>query len=210
MLVQEKVTKEKDTRSLRRPYTGRSPARLARSGARLTRRAHAPGARRSAARPFGGMEVHRTSMNTPPHPRAQTRGSLLSIPAAMLGGGYGVLKTPTEPWFFSPTPFGAPARRSPSAKEPEGRREGSRRSPARTGMSCRATSKARGERGGSFRAIRGVFLLVTSLCTSKEKSPWVGGGASQIQITRPQAARQKTSAWTENTQPKAARHELLV
>jgi hypothetical protein len=50
-----------------------------------TRRAHAPGARRSAARPFGGMEVHRTSMNTPPYPRAQTRGSLLPIPAAMLG-----------------------------------------------------------------------------------------------------------------------------
>ena len=34
------------------------------------------------------------------------------------------------------------------------------------------------------------FLLVTSLCTSKEKSPWVGGGASQIQITRAKPARQ--------------------
>ena len=35
--------------------------------------------------PFGGMEVHRTSMNAPPYPRAQTRGSLLPIPAAVLG-----------------------------------------------------------------------------------------------------------------------------
>ena len=31
-------------------------------------------------------------MNTPPHPRAQTRGSLLPIPAAMLGRAIRVLK----------------------------------------------------------------------------------------------------------------------
>jgi general secretion pathway protein H len=36
------------------------------------------------------------------------------------------------------------------------------------------------------RAIRGVFLLGTSLCTSKEKSPWVGGGAPRIHTTAPE------------------------
>ena len=55
------------------------PALLARTGARLNSPGayfqHAPGARRSAARPFGGMEVHRTSMNTPPHPRARSKVS---------------------------------------------------------------------------------------------------------------------------------------
>ena len=61
-------------------------ALLAGIGARLTCRAHAPGAHRSAARRFGGMEVHRTSM--PPHPRARTRGPLVPIFPAMLGGGY--------------------------------------------------------------------------------------------------------------------------
>ena len=61
-----------------------------------TRRAHAPGARRSAARPFGGMEVHRTSMNTPPYPRARTR-SRLKAPsgAAVLDARYGDPKTPS-------------------------------------------------------------------------------------------------------------------
>jgi hypothetical protein len=69
---------------------------------------------------------------------------------------------------FSPTPFGAPARRSPSAQEPEGRREGSRRSPASTGMCCRATSQARGEKRGSFRAIRGRVSLVTFFARAKK------------------------------------------
>ena len=32
------------------------------------------------------------------------------------------------------------------------------------------------------------FLLVTFLCANKEKSPWVGGGASRIKITRAQPA----------------------
>ncbi len=32
-----------------------------------------PGVRRSAAHPFGGMEVHRTSMTAPPHPRPTGR-----------------------------------------------------------------------------------------------------------------------------------------
>ena len=32
------------------------------------------------------------------------------------------------------------------------------------------------------------FLLVTFLCANKEKSPWVGGGASRIKITQAQPA----------------------
>ena len=53
---------------------------------------------------------------------------------------------------------------------------------------------AKDEPRAGCRAIRACFLLVTSLCTSKEKSPWLGGGASQIQTTRPQDA-QPFTAW---------------
>ena len=89
LLVQRKKPKKarpgwRDLSRYASGSAGKPTALLAGIGARLTRRAHAPGARRSAARPLGGMEVHRTSMNTPPHPRAQTRGSLLPIPVAML------------------------------------------------------------------------------------------------------------------------------
>ena len=62
-----KKPKESTPRSRRLP-----PPLLAGIGARLTRRVHAPGVRRSAAHPFGGREVHRTSLNTPPHPRARS------------------------------------------------------------------------------------------------------------------------------------------
>jgi len=53
---------------------------------------------------------------------------------------------------------------------------------------------AKDEPRAGCRAIRACFLLATSLCTGKEKSPWVGGGASQIRTTRPQAA-QPFTAW---------------
>jgi hypothetical protein len=87
----------------------------------------------------------------------------------MLGGGYGDLKTPTEPWFFSNPVWRARASQ-PERKEPKGRREGSRQSPARTGMSCRATS-TRGEKRGLSRH-PGVFL-VTSLHEQREVT-WSG------------------------------------
>ena len=74
------------------------------SGAREN--SFAPGVRRSAAHPFGGMEVHRNSTTTPPHPpdacqlAGRTRrasGSIKSLAtpprrAAMLGGVYGACK----------------------------------------------------------------------------------------------------------------------
>src|SRR3990170_4805758 len=75
LLVQEKVTKEKDTP---KPPT---PAGLPCASRENRRSPNSPGAKYA--------------------PRAQTRGSLLPIPAAMLGGGYGDPKTPTVPRFFS-------------------------------------------------------------------------------------------------------------
>jgi hypothetical protein len=59
LLVQRKVTKRKDT-------PGRSP-RIHRAVPVRT------WARRPTARPFDGAEVHRTSANTPPHPREAGR-----------------------------------------------------------------------------------------------------------------------------------------
>ena len=79
-LSKEKSPKEMTPRS-RRPL----PALLGKIGARLTRRA----------------------LNNAP--RAQTRGSLLPIFPPMLGGGYGVLKTPPREGsrWVAPIPVGA-------------------------------------------------------------------------------------------------------
>ena len=161
------------------------PALLGKIGARLTRRAHAPGARRSAARPFGGMEVHRTSMNTPSYPRAQTRGSLPPIFPAMLGDGYGDLKTPSarsrqrgsSAWGFLKPRMAHPSPARLWASAPKG---------AQTGMSAPAPPRqdvASGQRGTQSRGGEGVFapsgacfLWFLSLHEQRKK-PWVRGGS---------------------------------
>ena len=135
---QKKATKEKAARSRRL-----LPALLAGIGARLTRRA----------------------LNNAP--RAQTRGSLLPIPAAMLGGGYGMGATHLS------------SSRGGVLKNPlwssRARREG--------------TGEAGADQGACF-----LWFLWPAL-----KKPWVGGGASRIQITRPQAARQSINVSGSNS-----------
>ena len=96
-LPKEKRPKERAPRSCRH-----LPALLGKIGARLTRRALSNA------------------------PRAQTRGSLLPIFPAMLGGGYGDPKTPRSRGFFS-TPYGAPEHRQALGGRPQGRAQGSAR-----------------------------------------------------------------------------------
>ena len=166
----------------------KSPKEMTPRSARLLLRARgapnhgAPVRRRGSPPDFHDYPVspspHRALANSPGAnyaPRARTR-SRLTAPggAVVLGTRYGDLKTPTEPWFFSNPVWRA--RASPAwGREPEGRREGSRRSPARTRMSCRATSEARGKRCGSIRAIRAAFSFVAFFWPNKRKPPRVQG-----------------------------------
>jgi hypothetical protein len=53
-----------------------------------------PGVRRSAAHPFGGREVHRTSLSTPPHPRPTGRSPTRRPHNTRLDSNRGSLENP--------------------------------------------------------------------------------------------------------------------
>ena len=176
MLVQEKGTKEKDTRSLRRPHTGRYPVRtqgapiwrarsaawkstglprllrltLARSGARLTRRAQNTR--------LGLDQEAREN----PRSRCGARLAPTGMGAAHLRPSFGgVFKTP----------YGAPEPRKALGERPQGRRQGCLRLPRRDRMSRRGSAgpkaaEAMGSLRHPGRAFFGFFL-----CTSKERNP---------------------------------------
>ena len=174
----QKRPKERAPRSRRH-----LPALLGKIGARLTRRAHAPGARRSAARPFGGMEVHRTSMNTPPYPRAQTRGSLLPIFPAMLGDGYGDLKTPSarsrqrgsSAWGFLKPRMAHPSPARLWACAPKGSRTGMCATGPRDRKSRWASAGTQSRGGEEKCAIRAAFSFVHFFWPNKRNGPRVQG-----------------------------------
>ena len=168
LLVQEKVTKEKDTRSLRRAQYARFPVLLARSGARLTRR----------------------SLDNAPRARSEgSRQPLIALRCSARSDG--VLKTPTlaiPAGGLERQVFSGPrsARRVPQPQrgfssetvfEPETRSV----RPA----SWRAPGGARN--GGSSRALRGVFSF-GDFSLDKQRKVTCRGSATH-KYTRPKAAR---------------------
>jgi len=162
LLVQREVTKRKHARVAHRPNTGRCPALLAK-----------PGARQLVGR------IIRGSTRT---------GARLKAPgfAAVLGSRHGFFNPPQSLTrsLFNPL---ATLKRIPHqrlrwvAHLPVWRARASQPVPESSRAPCSSPRRAsqrpaswgarrdRREAQGGFRAIRGVFLLVTFLCTSKEK-----------------------------------------
>jgi hypothetical protein len=167
-LSKRKSPKRKTPGRFAAPISRGSLRASLRPGASPTRRAHAPGARRSAARSFGGMEVHRTSMNTPPYPRARS-GVSRRLPAWL-----GARLAPTG---FLKNPYGTRAHRQPLPASPKGRGQEARGLRAATRTSRRATARQRRDAQRVVVPSGACFLLVSFLCTSKEKKPWVRGGS---------------------------------
>ena len=91
-------------------------------------------------------------------PRAQTRGSLLPIFPAMLGGGYGDLKTPMVPQFFS-NPVWRTRAPQGFGQAPEGPQAGGLRLTRATGMSRRVSAGSQSRGAQEKRAIRGRVSL---------------------------------------------------
>lgn len=155
---------------------------LAQSGARLTRRAHAPGARRSAARPFGGTEVHRTSVNTPPYPRARPRRPrkpLIALRCSARSDG----DRSNRSQALVRRCFQKPRMARPSIANlwpPARGREARALRPAQ-GSAVAQPVRRRCEAQENH-VIRGVFLLVPLLCTGKETEPRVRGGATRNKL----------------------------
>ena len=120
--------------------------------------------------PKSALAPTRRALNNAP--RAQTRGPLFPILAAMLGG-YGFLKTP----------FGQAERRVQPKRGPAGASEGSRACASATGCRVCAPTEANAARGNrrSRRRPGGVLSLVSFFArTKKETRPRCG----EPQLTR--------------------------
>jgi len=139
--------------------------------------------------PKSALAPTRRALNNAP--RAQTRGSLFPILAAMLGGGYGDLSNPPQTgtrrcfqhpvWCTrAPQGFGRAPRR--------GSAQGCARQVHETGS---LVGPAPGSKAAERRTVRhpGACFFGYFLCTSKESNPGCGAGASRIHTTPPQAAR---------------------
>jgi len=139
--------------------------------------------------PKSALAPTRRALNNAP--RAQTRGSLFPILAAMLGGGYGDLSNPPQTgtrrcfqhpvWRTrAPQGFGRAPRR--------GSAQGCARQVHETGS---LVGPAPGSKAAERRTVRhpGACFFGYFLCTSKESNPGCGAGASRIHTTPPQAAR---------------------
>jgi len=87
--------------------------------------------------------------------------------------------------FFLPNPYGAPEHRKALGGRPEGQRDGSRWSPARTGTSCRATAENEARSAGGCRAMGRPFLSSISFGRTKEMDPGVQGRSHpQVAVER--------------------------
>ena len=132
-------------------------------------------------------------------PRAQTRGSLLPIFPAMLGGGYGDLKTPPRDDLSCVAPNPVGASRAPSEagglREPLDRARGALFS-ARRVRRAPGRSEAHREPRVFCAAKRPGVLLFGDFLLDKQEKVTQGAGAEPPAICR-------------STSPKAIRHYCL-
>ncbi len=181
-LPKEKRPKERAPRSRRR-----LPALLGKIGARLTRRA----------------------LNNAP--RAQTRGSLLPIFPAMLGGGYGVLKAPPREGrrWFAPIPVGAS--RAPSEagsrRETFDRARGAYCAPGELGERPAEARRAGDRAMLARRSDRGSFSLVTLIRAIRGADPkgelkFVQFCSRQNCLLDKQRQIRRDRIWTDEVCPK--------